>query len=110
MPPRWGWGGIFSGGISYRHFTPDGVYLGMTLTLSDDLVQATRLSEEQILRELAVTLFQGDHLTLAQAAQLARMDRLSFQHHLASRGIPFHYGEAGYAEDLRTLSSSVGPE
>jgi predicted HTH domain antitoxin len=80
----------------------------MTLTLSDELVQATRLSEEQILGELAVTLFQGDHLTLAQAAQLARMDRLSFQHLLASRHIPLHYGERGYEEDLRTLSKLHG--
>ncbi len=53
----------------------------MTLTLSEDLVQATRLAE---------------------------MDRLSFQHLLASRGIPVHYGEAGYAEDLRTLSQPAG--
>ena len=78
--------------------------LSMTLTLSEDLVQATRLTEQQILQELAVVLFQGDYLTLAQAAHLARMDRLSLQHVLASRGIPLHYGEAGYEEDLRTLS------
>ena len=76
----------------------------MTLTLSEDLVQATRLSEQQILQELAVALFQSDHLTLAQAARLAHTDRLSFQHFLASRGIPLHYGEAGYEEDLHTLS------
>lgn len=76
----------------------------MTLTLSEDLVQATRLSEQQILQELAVALFAGDHLTLAQAARLAQTDRLSFQHLLASRGIALHYGESGYEEDLRTLS------
>ncbi len=80
----------------------------MTLTLSEDLVQATRLTEQQILQELAVALFQSDRLTLAQAARLAEMDRLSFQHLLASRGIPQHYGEAGYAEDLRTLSQLAG--
>ncbi len=76
----------------------------MVLTLNDDLVQATRLSEQQILQELAVALFRSDHLTLAQAARLAQMDRLSFQHLLAGRGIPIHYGESGYEEDLRTLS------
>ena len=76
----------------------------MTLTLSEDLVQATRLSEQQILQELAVALFQGDRLTLAQAARLACTDRLNFQHLLASRDIPVHYGDAGYEEDLKTLS------
>lgn len=76
----------------------------MTLTVSEDLVQATRLSEQQILQELALALFQGDHLTLAQSARLARVDRLTFQHLLASRSIPLHYGEAGYEHDLATLS------
>jgi predicted HTH domain antitoxin len=76
----------------------------MTLTLGEDLVQAARLSEQQILQELAVALFQGDHLTLAQAARLAQTDRITFQHLLASRGIPLHYGTAGYEEDLRTLA------
>lgn len=80
----------------------------MTLTLSEDLVHSTRLSEQQILQELAVALFQGDHLTLAQAARLARVDQLTFQHLLASRRIPLHYGEQGYEQDLATLSQLPG--
>lgn len=76
----------------------------MTLTLSEDLVQAAGLSEQVILRELAVTLFQTEHLTLAQAARAAQMDRLTFQHLLASRRIPVHYGDAGGDADEETLA------
>ena len=77
----------------------------MTLTLSEELVQATRLSEQQILLELAVALYSGDHLTLSQAATLANLDRIRFQHVLASRGLPISYGNAGYDEDLKTLGN-----
>lgn len=76
----------------------------MTLTLSEDLVQAAGLSEQEILRELAVTLFQSERLTLAQAARAAQMDRLTFQYLLASRRIPVHYGAAGCDADEETLS------
>ena len=69
------------------------------------MVQATRLTEAQILRELAVDLFQPGLLTLAQAARLAEVDRITFQHVLASRQIPLHYGVEDYQDDLRTLDS-----
>jgi len=77
----------------------------MTLTLSDDLVHAARLTEAQLLQELAVALFQAERLTLAQAARMADMDRIAFQHLLASRKIPLHYGPEDFAEDLGTLRS-----
>ena len=77
----------------------------MTLTLNDDVVQAARLTEAQVLRELAVALFQPGLLTLAQAARLAEVDRITFQHILASRQIPLHYGVEDYEDDLRTLNS-----
>lgn len=77
----------------------------MTLTLSDDLIHAARLTEAQLLQELAVALFQTERLTLAQAARLAEMDRIAFQHLLASRNIPLHYGEQDFEEDLRTLDT-----
>jgi predicted HTH domain antitoxin len=77
----------------------------MTLTLNDDLVQAARLTEAQMLQELAVALFQAERLTLAQAARLAELDRITFQHILASRRIPLHYGVEDFEDDLRTLDT-----
>ena len=38
-----------------------------------------------------------------QASQLAALDRLEFQHLLASRQIPVHYDVADFVEDLETL-------
>ena len=75
----------------------------MHIIIPDDILQATRLTEEELKIEVAVLLFQKEKLTLAQASRLAGMSRLQFQHLLASRHIPVHYDEAEFEEDLDTL-------
>ncbi len=79
----------------------------MAFTLDDEVARAARLSEltpEQTRLALAVGLFAEDCLTLAQAADLAGLDRLAFQKRLAARGIPLHYGQEGYDMDLAELT------
>lgn len=77
----------------------------MGLTISDEVLQAARITESELRQEIAVMLFEKDKLTLAQASRLADMDRLQFQHLLASRGIPVHYGVEEFEQDLATLRS-----
>jgi predicted HTH domain antitoxin len=75
----------------------------MGLTISDEILQAARMSESELRSEIAVFLFEKDKLTLAQACRLAGMDRLDFQHLLASRGIAMHYDLQDFEQDLETL-------
>ena len=75
----------------------------MRITFPDELLDATQMSEAELRQELAVLLFQRERLTLAQAARLADMDRLRFQHLLCSRGIVLHYDVTEFEEDLRAL-------
>ncbi len=75
----------------------------MTIVIPDDILQATRLTEDELKHELAVILFQKDKLTLGQASILAGMNRLQFQHLLARRKIPVHYGVTEFEEDMKTL-------
>lgn len=77
--------------------------INMTLTIPDSLLDTTRMSEQEILQELAVALFAQDKLTLAQASHLAQLNRYQFQHLLASRNISIHYDVADFEEDLATL-------
>jgi predicted HTH domain antitoxin len=79
----------------------------MTIVIPDDILQATRLTEDEIKQELAVILFQKDKLTLGQASILAAMNRLQFQHLLASRKIPVHYAVAEFEEDIKTLKETA---
>ncbi len=77
----------------------------MSVTIPDEILQAARMSAGELRQELAVLLFQKDRLTLGQATSLAGLDRLRFQHLLASRGIPIHYDVEEFEQDLSTLRS-----
>ena len=75
----------------------------MSITVPDEILQAARMSEEEFRQEMAVLLFEKDRLTLGQASHFAGMDRLRFQHLLASRDIPIHYDVEDFEQDLATL-------
>lgn len=78
----------------------------MGVIVPDEILQAARMTEEELKQEIAVLLFQKEKLTLAQASRLGGMSRLQFQHLLASRQIPVHYDVAELDEDLRTLKDA----
>ena len=75
----------------------------MSITISDDILASSGLSEKELRRELAIALFRAERLTLAQAAKLAEQTQLEFQKVLGSRRIPIHYGSQELEEDLRTV-------
>jgi predicted HTH domain antitoxin len=72
----------------------------MTLTLPDDLIRSTGLTEAELQAEFALALFREEKLTLGQAALLAGLPQLDFQRLLASRDIPLHYGTEAMEQDL----------
>lgn len=76
----------------------------MSLVISDETLQAAHLTAPELEVELAILLFEQDRLTLVQAATLARMRPLTFQHLLASRGIGPQYDVPEFEQDLKTLS------
>jgi predicted HTH domain antitoxin len=75
----------------------------MNLSIPDEILESARMTEAELRQEIAVLLFEKDRITLAQASVLAGMDRLRFQHLLASRDIPVHYDIEDFEEDLATL-------
>ena len=75
----------------------------MSLVISDDILQAAHISENELKQEIAIMLFQKEKLSLAQASRLAQLPLLQFQHLLASRQIPIHYDIAEFEEGLKTL-------
>lgn len=75
----------------------------MALTIPDEIIQVTRMSEADLLTEFAAFLYQSERLTLAQASRLAGMTRLDFQRWLSRRRIPIHFEVDDLMEDVRTL-------
>jgi predicted HTH domain antitoxin len=66
----------------------------MAVLIPDEVLNAAKISDAEMLQEIAILLFQQERLTLAQASRLANMPRLHFQKLLASRQIPVHYDVA----------------
>ena len=77
----------------------------MAMVISDATLHATHLTATEMKQELAIMLFEKDRLTLAQAAALAEMRLLPFQHLLASRSIAPHYDVLEYEQDIMTLQN-----
>jgi len=75
----------------------------MSIVISDEILQTTRMSKDELLQEIAIMLFQKEKLTLGQASRMAGTSQLEFQHLLASRQIPLHYDVADFETDLKTL-------
>jgi predicted HTH domain antitoxin len=75
----------------------------MSIVIPDEILAATRMTEAEMKREIAVMLFQKDKLTLAQASRFAGMNRIAFQHLLASRQIPVHYDVEDFEQDIKNL-------
>ena len=74
----------------------------MSVVISDEILQATRMSEAELKQEIAVMLFQKEKLSLGQASSLAVMNRVLFRHLLASRQIPIYHIE-NLQSDINTL-------
>jgi len=75
----------------------------MSVVIADEILTKTRMTEAEMNQEIAVMLFQKEKLTLAQASRFANMHRIAFQHLLASRKIPVHYGVADFEQDIKNL-------
>jgi predicted HTH domain antitoxin len=83
----------------------DGIFFRVTINLPDHLPGVRDLSEREIIAELAVSLYAGKRLTLVQAADLAGMGLFSFQKQLQEHGVPQHYDEAAFMDDLACLET-----
>jgi len=77
----------------------------MPVIVSDEALAAAHLTEAEALKELALTLFQQERLTLAQAARMAGVGRLKFQEWMAERGLTIHYDVEDFEKDVATLRS-----
>ena len=77
----------------------------MAVLISDELLNAFQLDERKIRIEIACILYDKGILSLAQAASMAALDRISFQKELSQREIFIKYSVEDLEEDLNTLAN-----
>ncbi|PSN15003.1 hypothetical protein C7293_09265 [filamentous cyanobacterium CCT1] len=75
----------------------------MSLLVPDELVQASGLSEAELLQELVLLLFQREKLSLGKASRILGLTQLEFQSLLASRDLYIHYDIEDLHEDVKNL-------
>jgi len=77
--------------------------LSMTITLPENIPALQKMSEADVKRELALSLYSARSITLIQAADLSSMNFFDFQSLLRDRQIPQHYDESDFEKDLLVL-------
>lgn len=77
----------------------------MSLVIPDEILKASGWSDDELLLELVLLLFQQEKVSLGKAAELLNMSQISFQHLLASRDICIHYDVAELQEDIEYLKA-----
>jgi predicted HTH domain antitoxin len=75
----------------------------ITIEIPREVSHATRMTTEELKRELAIHLFEEGKLSFGKAKSLAGMTVWEFHQLLGSRGIAIHYDIEDYEEDLETL-------
>jgi predicted HTH domain antitoxin len=61
------------------------------------------VTKQELVEEIAISLFQQGKVTLAKAAELADMTRIEFQRLLARREIPVNYSVEDLYSDIQVL-------
>lgn len=80
----------------------------MQISIPDSVLQSIRLPENrlesELLKELALSLYQQELLSLGKARELANLGHYEFSQLLGKRGINRHYTQQELEEDLNYAS------
>ena len=83
----------------------------MLLEVPAEVIEAVRLPrpemEKELLRELALALYQREMLSSGKACLLARMSRWEFEEQLGQRRLTRHYTAEDLDEDMEYARSHL---
>jgi predicted HTH domain antitoxin len=99
---------MLENGTDYNFFNQHlGIFMAITLTIPDDVVESLKLPrqriEAELKQEMAFTFYERGFASMGVARRYAELDKWAFLEGLAKRGIPRHYGEDELNEDLAYL-------
>jgi predicted HTH domain antitoxin len=75
------------------------------LTINDHTLQLANISEQQLLLEIALMLYQKGKLTFGQAAQTANISYTEFQFQLGKNKIAINYSVQDVQDDAITIQN-----
>lgn len=76
------------------------IYLKIPSNITNTIRLPPDTMQEELLKELAIALYQRGILSSGQSCKLAGMVRYQWEDELARRNIPMHYQQEQLEEDL----------
>jgi predicted HTH domain antitoxin len=77
----------------------------MSVIIPDDILQATRMTEDELRLEIAVMLYKQQRISSGKVRAWTGLTVLEFQHELAKRGLYINYDVEDFQADIETLQS-----
>ncbi|MBL1174733.1 UPF0175 family protein [Pantanalinema sp. GBBB05] len=77
----------------------------MTVLIPDDILRATRMTENELKVEIAIMLYQQEKISGGKARAWTGLTVIEFQHELAKRGLCINYDVDDFQADVKTLQS-----
>lgn len=75
----------------------------MSIVIPGQVLQASGLTEEELLQEIVLMLFQQKKISIGIASNFLNMNLLEFQQLIDSRNICIHYDVEDLQNDVATL-------
>ncbi|MGL4498815.1 MAG: UPF0175 family protein [Planktothrix sp.] len=72
----------------------------MSIVISEDIVKASGLSEQEFILEFVLLLFQQEKTSLGKGAELLNISQFRFQKILSDRGMTIHYDVEEFKENI----------
>jgi len=77
----------------------------MTVLIPDDILRATRMTEDELKLEIAIMLYKQEKISSGKARTWTGLTVIEFQHELAKRGLFINYDVKDFEADVKTLQS-----
>lgn len=77
----------------------------MSVVIPDDILQATRMTEDELKLEIAIMLYKQQKISSGKVRAWTGLTVLEFQHELAQRGLYINYDVEDFQSDVQTLRS-----
>ncbi|MEH2409671.1 UPF0175 family protein [Nostoc sp.] len=77
----------------------------MSVVIPDDILQSTKMTEDELKLEIAIMLYKQEKISIGKARAWTRLTVIEFQHELAKRGLCINYDVEDLQADVKTLQS-----
>lgn len=77
----------------------------MSVLVPDDILRATRMTEDELKLEVAIMLYKQEKISSGKVRAWTGLTVIEFQHELGKRSLCLNYDVEDFEADVKTLQS-----